>query len=213
MALIEEFNIGFAPNERSFLRKFLNEKAAEFSWYRTLCSSATMAHWRIAFTRESCFRSKSSGENDWFFWSVVSKRKVGDQDQPKYLNSPETILFNKRRFFFSTLTKRDERCVKMVKCIIWRIYGRDAALGKQDRKQSPRWGPAWPISRSLIERVAQVAILCYDGDSAGVEATNRGIDLLQNNIAAWNYLWFECPGTDGPRWLFAQIYRTEAFIN
>ena len=26
MALIEEFNIGFAPNERSFWRKFLNEK-------------------------------------------------------------------------------------------------------------------------------------------------------------------------------------------
>lgn len=32
-----------------------------------------------------------------------------------------------------------------------------------------------------IERVTKELVFCYDGDKAGFEATNRGIELLRQN--------------------------------
>ena len=32
-----------------------------------------------------------------------------------------------------------------------------------------------------LERVAKEVVICYDGDNAGVQATNRAIQLLQEN--------------------------------
>ncbi len=33
----------------------------------------------------------------------------------------------------------------------------------------------------VLERVAKEVVICYDGDNAGVQATNRAIQLLQEN--------------------------------
>ena len=171
-----------------------------------------MAHWRIALPANHVSDPQSSGENDWFFWSVVSKRKVGDQDQPKYLNSPETILFNKREVLFNfdkaRRAMRKDGQVYLFEGFMdviaaWQagIENGIASMGTSLTNQQI----------AHIERVAQEVILCYDGDSAGVEATNRGIDLLQNN-SRLKLSVVRVPERMDPD-DYLRKYGTEAFIN
>lgn len=119
MALIEEFNIGFAPNERSFLEKvFLNEQAkAEFFPDTGLFVQRNDGSLADRFYQRIMFPIRNpQGKTIGFSGRWLASEKVGDQDQPKYLNSPETILSTSARFC-STLTKHAVRCAKMAKCI------------------------------------------------------------------------------------------------
>ncbi len=185
MALIEEFNIGFAPNERSFLEKvFLNEKAkAEFFPDTGLFVQRNDGSLADRFYQRIMFPIRNpQGKTIGFSGRWLASEKVGDQDQPKYLNSPETILFNKREVLFNfdkaRRAMRKDGQVYLFEGFMdviaaWQagIENGIASMGTSLTNQQI----------AHIERVAQEVILCYDGDSAGVEATNRGIDLLQNN--------------------------------
>ena len=62
-----------------------------------------------------------------------------------------------------------------------------------------------------IERVATEVILCYDGDQAGINATNRGIDLLQEHSRV-NLSVVRVPERLDPD-DYVRKYGTEAFSN
>lgn len=76
MALIDEFQIGFAPNERAFLEKvFLNEKAnAAFFADTGLLYKGTMGNLLTVFIKESCFRFGTLKERPSVFLDAGFKR-------------------------------------------------------------------------------------------------------------------------------------------
>jgi len=103
-------------------------------------------------------------------------RVMGD-GQPKYLNSPDTPVFNKRRVLYNLNFARDKafEARKIVVCegymdvIAQAKYGFDYAVA--------------PLGTALTEeqiteawKICPEPTLCFDGDSAGIRAAMRSID-------------------------------------
>lgn len=110
-------------------------------------------------------------------------RALGDI-QPKYLNSPETPLFNKGRLLYA-LDKarqavRDGPDSKGADVIVTEGYTDVIAL-----HQAGFAGAVAPLGTALTEsqieelwRLAPEPVLCFDGDEAGRRAAGRALDRL-----------------------------------
>ena len=110
-------------------------------------------------------------------------RALGDF-QPKYLNSPETPLFNKGRLLYA-LDKarqavRDGPDGKGAEVIVTEGYTDVIAL-----HQAGFGGAVAPLGTALTEsqieelwRLAPGPVLCFDGDEAGRRAAGRALDRL-----------------------------------
>ena len=103
----------------------------------------------------------------------------GDQD-PKYLNSPETLVFSKRRTLFGmNLAKNTKRGSIIlvegnVDVVTLHQAGFDNAVASM--------GTALTVEQTrLISRYAKEIVICYDNDPAGKKATERALDLLKNS--------------------------------
>ena len=105
-------------------------------------------------------------------------RALGDQ-QPKYLNTSDTPVFNKRLGVFAANLLRKERHLErvilvegymdVVSLTQYGVTGVCATLGTALTPEQAR----------LLKRFAPKVYLSYDGDSAGQHAILRGLDILQ----------------------------------
>ena len=107
--------------------------------------------------------------------------RVLDDSNPKYLNSPETEIFNKGHLLFafyqSYRTIREKKQAVLVEgymdvlsCHNVGITNVVASLGTAYTKDHGR----------LLMRQAEEVVLAYDMDGAGRTAAKRAIELLQN---------------------------------
>ena len=103
-----------------------------------------------------------------------------DGSEPKYLNSPETMLYSKRRSLyginFAKNTKRGsillvEGNIDVVTLHQAGIDNAVATMGTSLTTEQTR----------LISRYAKEIIICYDNDPAGIKATDRAISILKNS--------------------------------
>jgi DNA primase len=101
-----------------------------------------------------------------------------DPNAAKYLNSPETIIFNKRKNLFglNLAKKSKENSLILVEgnidVVALHQYGFDNAVASLGTSLTEE-------QASLMTRYAQQIILIYDGDSAGQNATARAIPILE----------------------------------
>jgi DNA primase len=105
-------------------------------------------------------------------------RAMGDA-QPKYLNSPDTPVFNKRRNVYGANELRKARNLKRlvlvegymdaVSMLNAGVAGVVATLGTS----------LTPEQVALMKRYAPEALIAYDGDEAGQKAALRALDLFQ----------------------------------
>lgn len=105
--------------------------------------------------------------------------RVMEKIEPKYLNSPETPIFNKRRNLYN-LDKAREAAYQEKQLIICEGYMDVIALD--------RYGFSYavaPLGTALTEeqiaeawKVVPEPILCLDGDSPGVKAAMRAVDRV-----------------------------------
>ena len=105
-------------------------------------------------------------------------RALGDV-QPKYLNSPETPLFNKGRLLYA-LDKARQAVRDGAEVIVTEGYTDVIAL-----HQAGFGGAVAPLGTALTEsqieelwRLAPEPVLCFDGDEAGRRAAGRALDRL-----------------------------------
>ncbi|WP_430606152.1 DNA primase [Enterococcus sp. AZ170] len=183
--LIETFKIGFAPQKRDFLSQvFQNEEVAEdLSKESGLFIQRDNGEFLDRFYQRVMFPISDDRGNVIAFSGRLLKTEdfLGD-DMPKYLNSPETVLFNKREtlFNFDKARKeiRKENTVFLFEGFMdviaaWQagITSGVASMGTSLTNEQIR----------KLERVAKELVVCYDGDTAGVEATNRAISLLSEH--------------------------------
>jgi DNA primase len=118
--------------------------------------------------------------------SVVGKvigfggRKMGNADNaPKYVNSPETELYKKSEVLFgvfqakNSIKKKDKvlLCEGYTDVITLHQYGVDNAVASSGTALTPG-------QIKLVKRFTENVTVIYDGDTAGIKASLRGIDLL-----------------------------------
>ena len=101
-----------------------------------------------------------------------------DSDAAKYLNSPETLIFNKRKNLFgmnlAKKTKLDYLILVEgnVDVVTLHQYGFDNAIASLGTSLTEE-------QASLITRYTDQIVLIYDGDKAGQNATQRAIPILE----------------------------------
>ena len=105
--------------------------------------------------------------------------RVLDDSKPKYINSPENIVYSKGRHLFGlNVAKRNP----MDRLII--VEGYMDAISLQQRgipNVVASLGTALTEAQGrLLRRYANKIIIGYDSDGAGQAATMRGLEILQN---------------------------------
>lgn len=104
--------------------------------------------------------------------------RVMDDSTPKYLNTPETSLFKKRSILyginFAKQTKRDFFLLVEGNLDVITLHqaGFDNAVATMGTALTPE-------HVRLMGRYTHQLVLCYDNDSAGVEATERAMTVLR----------------------------------
>ncbi|MDW7853603.1 DNA primase [Enterococcus faecium] len=185
LELIEEFNIGFAPNERSFLQQvFKNESISNELLERSgLFVTHDDGRMSDRFYQRVMFPLRNSqGQTIGFSGRWLAPEKGQEKDQPKYLNSPETELFNKRQVLFN-LDKARSDIRKNGEILLFEGF-MDVIAAWQAGIKTGLASMGTNLTAQQIqqmEKLTKELVFCYDGDNAGFEATNRGIELLRQN--------------------------------
>ena len=106
--------------------------------------------------------------------------RVLDKSEPKYMNTPETITYSKRRILYGIhLAKKTKRpniilCEGNIDVITLHQAGFDNAVASM--------GTALTTEQTrLLSRYTKELVLCYDNDNAGRAATQKAIELLNNS--------------------------------
>lgn len=183
--LIEIFQIGFAPQKRDFLSQvFKNEQLDE-----TLFEPSGLFVQRDNGTFLDRFYQRimfpindPQGNVIAFSGRLLKTADFPGDEMPKYLNSPETTLFNKRETLFNFDKARKE--IRKENTVLLFEGFMDVIAAWQSGVKSGVASMGTSLTNEQIrrlERVAKEVVICYDGDNAGVQATNRAIQLLQEN--------------------------------
>ena len=177
---IETFGIGFAPHERTLLQQYLIGK--EYS--------------EELLKESGLFVEKENGDLlDRFFNRIMfpirnqQGKVVGFSGRlfeisdfetgPKYLNSPETYLFNKRNVLFNFDKARP--AVRREKEVILFEGFMDVIASWQAGIKNGVASMGTSLTNEQIHmlgRITDEVLIAYDGDDAGIEAAKRAADLL-----------------------------------
>ena len=105
-------------------------------------------------------------------------RVLGD-GTPKYLNSPETLLFDKSRNLYGLNFARTSRCSYMIIC---EGYMDVIALHQAGFTNAvASLGTAFTLQHGvLLKRYTEEVMLAYDSDEAGTKAALRAIPILRS---------------------------------
>ncbi|EGO2744509.1 DNA primase [Enterococcus faecalis] len=183
--LIETFQIGFAPQKRDFLSQvFKNEQLDEALFEPSgLFVQRDNGTFLDRFYQRIMFPiNDPQGNIIAFSGRLLKTADFPGDEMPKYLNSPETTLFNKRETLFNFDKARKE--IRKENTVLLFEGFMDVIAAWQSGVKSGVASMGTSLTNEQIrrlERVAKEVVICYDGDNAGVQATNRAIQLLQEN--------------------------------
>ena len=104
--------------------------------------------------------------------------RVLDQSTPKYLNSPDTVIFNKSQNLFALNFAKQ---TKYGKIILTEGYMDTIALYQAgfDCAVASLGTAFTPYHARLLSRYTKEVIIAYDSDEAGVSAAQRAIPFLE----------------------------------
>ena len=135
-------------------------------------------------------------------------RAMGDA-QPKYLNTPDTPVFNKRLGLYAVHLLRKVRGLSRV--ILVEGYMDVVSLVQRDiQGVLATLGTALTVEQARqMKRYAPEVWVAYDGDAAGQQATLRALDLLEAEAIPARVLLY--PGAKDPD-EFVRARGAEAFL-
>ncbi|MGE7587390.1 DNA primase [Peribacillus sp. NPDC101480] len=177
---IEKFQIGYSLDSWDFVSKFLLKRGfpAEYMEQAGLI----------------IYREKDESYFDRFRNRVMfpimdhqgntiafSGRAMGD-DEPKYLNSPETPIFNKSKTLYNFHHARPHIRKKEQAVIFEGFADCISAVGAGVENAVATMGTALTDQHiQLLKRNTDQILICYDSDSAGLNAANRAVNMLQDH--------------------------------
>lgn len=106
-------------------------------------------------------------------------RSLGGEE-PKYLNTPETLIFSKRKSLYGINIAKNTKRLNIILCegnidvITLHQAGFDNAVASM--------GTSLTVEQTrLLARYTREIVICYDNDRAGQMATDRALDILKNS--------------------------------
>ncbi len=104
---------------------------------------------------------------------------VKKENSPKYINSPESEIYNKRKILYG-LFQAKKSIIKEDRCLLVEGYTDVMALHQAGvHHVVSSSGTALTTEQiRLIRRLTPNVTILYDGDAAGIKASFRGIDML-----------------------------------
>lgn len=179
--IIDEFEIGFALDSWEFVSKFLTKRGF---------NPQEMEHAGLIIKRNQDetyfdrFRDRImfpiadlQGKTIAFSGRLLKEIK----GQPKYLNSPETSIFNKSRTLYN-FHRAKKHIRKNQQVILFEGFADVISAVKAGCPNAiATMGTALTEEQAkIIRRNVESVIICYDADSAGIEAAHKATAILTN---------------------------------
>ncbi|HUS50262.1 MAG TPA: DNA primase, partial [Candidatus Paceibacterota bacterium] len=174
---VEKYRLGYAPPSWDALCNFLEKKGYS---YKELIKAGLIKKSKIEGKYSDYFRDRII-----FPIFNLSGRVIGfggrvlDDSLPKYINSPETLIYNKGSNLYSlNYAKEDIRKKNYI--IIVEGYT-DVLITQQYEfnNVAASLGTALTTKQiDLVKRFTDTVLIAYDADSAGNMATLRSLDLI-----------------------------------
>ena len=173
---VTRFGLGYAPNAWDAL---LNAMTAKGYTKEELYEAGLVLQNREKGTFYDRFRNR-------LMFPIIDVRgnvigfggRVMDDSTPKYLNSPETVIFNKRRNLFAmNIVKKSKQGFIILTegymdAIALHQYGFDCAVASLGTSLTQEHA-------DMLSKYTNEVVLTYDGDAAGQNATQRAIPMLE----------------------------------
>ncbi|RFU65738.1 DNA primase [Peribacillus glennii] len=174
---IEKFQIGYALDSWDFVYKFLTKRG----YTDDILEKAGLIIFRDRdekyfdrFRNRVMFPIMDHQGNTIAF----SGRALGD-DEPKYLNSPETPIFNKSQVLYNFNNARPHIRKKEQVVLFEGFADCISAVRAGVENAVATMGTALTdLHLKLIKRNTDHVLICYDSDSAGLAAANRAANML-----------------------------------
>ena len=174
-AMVKNFGLGAAPDTWDGLRDAMREKGyTENELFDAgLVKRGRQGGFYDAFRNRLMFPVIDVRGNVIGF----SGRILGD-GEPKYLNSPETLVFNKSRNLFAlNLAKKSKSGYIIlsegnIDVVSLHQAGFDSAVASLGTSLTPE-------QARLISRYTNEVIIAYDNDGAGLKASQRAIGIME----------------------------------
>lgn len=175
--VIEKFRLGFAPNNNALMPhlKSLDIRDEDLKDLGLIAIPEDTNKRAHDFFRNRVMIPITNKQGK----IIAFGGRVMEKIEPKYLNSPETPIFNKRRNLYN-LDKARESAYKEKKLIICEGYMDVIALDTYGFDYAVA-----PLGTALTEdqiteawRVCNEPILCLDGDAPGTKAAMRAVDRV-----------------------------------
>ena len=189
---IVRFGLGYAPDDGQALYQFLRDKGYN----------------QQELDASGLFKRSPSGRIYCLFWKRVMTPifdlrgniiafggRVLDDSKPKYVNSPETLVYHKSDTVFAlqiakrSASRRFVLCEGYMDVISMQQAGIDTAVCACGTALTPD-------QVRLISEYADEVILSYDSDEAGQKATLRSLELFRNSPVKVGVL--QIPGAKDP---------------
>lgn len=175
--LIKQFHIGFAPQQR-VLKAFLADKKID---PQLLSQSGLFVNGRDGLSDRFAGRVMFPLLDSYGHPVAFSGRLMIKNDQlPKYLNSPETLIFQKSKTLFN-LDQAKSATRKAGKIILFEGFmDVISAFGAGVHNGVASLGTSLTGEQvGIIERLSDQVDICYDGDQPGQQAIERALKLFE----------------------------------
>ncbi len=173
---IRHFGLGFAPDERFALGNHLRSRGF---------TEAEMIAANLVFKSRSGNSVLDRFYNRVMF-PIIDVRgnviafggRIMTDQKPKYLNTSDTLVFNKSHNLFSLNKAKNSKSDSLILC---EGYMDVISLNQAGFTNAvATLGTALTAEQaSLMKRYCKEVIICYDADEAGQKATSRAIDILR----------------------------------
>ena len=173
---VRRFGIGFAPAEWEALKNFLGEKGytpEELVEAGLLVKNDQTGRTYDAYRGRLIFPILSASGRVIGFGARV----LNNEEKPKYINTGDTLLYNKRNNLYGL---NQQKSGKLSDLVI--VEGYTDVIGLYEAGVTnavASLGTALTTQQArLLKRYVSTVYIAYDGDAAGQNATIRGLDIL-----------------------------------
>lgn len=177
--IISHFELGLAPDEFDLLYKTLSNKGHLVSdmFDLGLVKQSKNENFYDLFRNRIIFPIHDpSGKTIGFSGRIYN----GENDAPKYVNSPQTAVFTKSKVLYNLHNAINE-IKKNNRVVLFEGYMDVIAAYRAGITESiASMGTSLTTEQvSMIKRYTNNVTICYDGDSAGLEASERALKMFQ----------------------------------
>lgn len=174
---VEKYKLGYAPSSWDALSNFLKKKGY---YYEELIKAGLIKKSKIEGKYIDYFRDRIIFPIFNLSGKVIGfGGRVLDDSLPKYINSPETLVYNKGSNLYNLNFAKEG--IRKKNCIIVVEGYTDVLITQQYgfNNIAASLGTALTAKQiGLIKRFTNAVLIAYDADSAGNMATLRSLDLL-----------------------------------